>query len=185
MVIQTKKIEKDWILLTYDVSVEHNSKRDDFRMDLVKDMGGLYQNDSVYLLPKKVHTLKQIEEFAKGYGVNVVLFGLDADLKACKDISKRYVKLLKQRRKDIKDLFWEAWDRLSVVERNLEDEGLTGFHNKLRELQTLYEHYNEIATKYGNNQDEWKIESLEDDLERLDKKYEKVTLLKKRQRGNK
>jgi len=185
MVIQTKKIEKDWILLTYDISVEHNNDRDTFREDLVRKMGALYQNDSVYLLPKKVHSLKQIREFAQGYGVNVVLFGLDADLKACKDISKRYVKILKDRRKNIKDLFWEAWDRLSTVERNIKDEGLTGFHNKLKELQTLYEHYNNIATKYGNNKDEWKIESLEDDLERLDKRFAKVMLLKKRERGNK
>lgn len=183
MVIQTKKIEKDWILLTYDVS--NNQDRDDFRIDLIKQMGALYQNDSVYLLPKKVHSIKQIEEFAKGYGVNIVLFGLDANIEACKDISKRYVKILKERRKNIKDLFWEAWDRLSTVERNIKDEGLTGFHNKVKELKVLYKHYENIAVKYGNKQDEWKLESLDDDIARLEKKFEKVMLLKKRTRGNK
>ena len=35
------------------------------------------------------------------------------------------------------------------------------------------------------DKDEWKIESLEDDLERLDKKYAKVKIEKDRQRGNK
>jgi len=173
MVLQTKKIERDWILLTYDVSVVNNDKRDTFREDLKMRMGALYQNDSVYLLPKKIHSIRQIEEFAKGYGINVVLFGLDANIESCKDISKRYVKILKEK----------AWDRLSTVERNL-DESLTGFHNKVKEVKMLYDHYNNLATKYGNNQDEWKIESLEDDIERLEKRFDKVMLLKKR-RGSK
>lgn len=185
MVLQTKKIERDWILLTYDVSVVNNDKRDTFREDLKMRMGALYQNDSVYLLPKKIHSLKQIEEFAKGYGINVVLFGLDANIEACKDISKRYVKILKERRKNIKDLFWEAWDRLSTVERNLKDESLTGFHNKIKEVKVLYDHYNNLATKYGNNQDEWKIESLDDDIARLEKRFDRIMIAKKRQRGNK
>lgn len=185
MVLQTKKIERDWILLTYDVSVLNNDKRDSFRMDLKQRMGALYQNDSVYLLPKKIHTIKQIEEFAKGHGINVVLFGLDANIDTCKDISKRYVKILKERRKGIKDLFWEAWDRLSTVERNLKDESLTGFHNKVKEVKMLYDHYNNLATKYGNKQDEWKIESLEDDIERLEKRFDRVMIAKKRLRGSK
>ena len=185
MVLQTKKIEKDWILLTYDVSVLKNDKRDSFRMDLKRSMGALYQNDSVYLLPKKIHTIRQIEEFAEGHGINVVLFGLDANLESSKDISHRYVKLLKQRRKDIKNLFWEAWDRLSTVERNLKDESLTGFHNKVKEVKMLYDHYNNLASKYGNKQDEWKIESLDEDIERLEKRFDRVMIAKKRQRGNK
>ena len=59
MVLQTKKIERDWILLTYDVSTEINDERDRFREALIKEMGALYQNDSVYLLPKKIHSINE------------------------------------------------------------------------------------------------------------------------------
>lgn len=178
MVLQTKKIERDWILLTYDISIQNNNQRDKFRDDLIWEMGALYQNDSVYLLPKKIHSIQEIKRFAKQYGVNIVLFGLDADLESCKTISKRYVKVLRDRRKDVKQTIKEALDRLEVVSRN-KDESLTGFHNKIKEVEMLFNHYDELCEKYGNKQDEWNVDGLSRDVDRVKSKYEKTKLAKK------
>jgi len=180
MVLQTKKIERDWILLTYDVSTEINDERDRFREALIKEMGALYQNDSVYLLPKKIHSINEIKEFAKNYDVNIVIFGLDADIKSCKSISKKYVHILHQRRQDVKDTILDALDAIAVVKSNLEDESLTGFHNKLKEIDMLFEHFEGLCTKYGNKHDEWKIKSLRADVQKVKKRYNEVNQMKKR-----
>ncbi len=180
MVLQTKKIERDWILLTYDVGIEHNDQRDRFRQALVWEMGALYQNDSVYLLPKKIHSIQEIQKFARKYRVNIVIFGLDADLDSCKKISNKYVKILKDRRKDVKDTIQDTLDALAVIKANLKDESLTGFHNKMKEIDMLFEHYESLANKYGNKHDEWKVDSLKDDVERVKKRYEEISESKKR-----
>lgn len=172
MVLQTKKIERDWILVTYDISTELNSQRDTFRDDLRDKMGAIYQNDSVYLLPKKIHSIEEIKRFARSYGVNIVLFGLDTDFQTCKSISKRYVQDLRDRRKVVKELCFEAWERILQAERA--DEGLTGFHNVIKELEEELSKFRFLINRYGNKHDEWKLESLVDDYKRVKRRYEKV-----------
>lgn len=173
MVLQTKKIERDWILITYDVSTEINDERDRFRDDLKEDMGAIYQNDSVYLLPKKIHSIQQIKNFAKSYDVNIVIFGLDADLTESKSISKRYIKDLKERRIRVKDKIYVAWEKLLDTESNPK-QSLTGFHNKIKEINEKFSTYKFLVSKYGNKQDEWKLESLWDDVKRVERRYQKI-----------
>lgn len=172
LVLQTKKIERDWILVTYDISTDLNNQRDIFRDDLRDKMGAIYQNDSVYLLPKKIHSIEEIKRFARSYGVNIVLFGLDADLQTCKSISKRYVQDLRDRRKDVKELCFEAWERILQAEKA--DEGLTGFHNVVKEIEEELSKFRFLINRYGNKHDEWKLESLVDDYKRVKRRYEKV-----------
>lgn len=172
MVLQTKKIERDWILVTYDISTQDNDQRDKFREHLKDDMGAIYQNDSVYLLPKKIHSIEEIKRFARSYSVNIVLFGLDTDLKTCKSISKRYVQDLKDRRKFVKELSFEAWERILQAERA--DEGLTGFHNTIKEIDEELSKFRFLINRYGNKHDEWKLESLIDDYKRIKRRYEKL-----------
>ena len=172
LVLQTKKIERDWFLVTYDISTEFNDQRDRFRDDLIRKMGAMYQNDSVYLLPKKVHSIDEIKRFARSYQVNIVLFGLDADFKTCKSISKRYVQDLRDRRKYVKDLAFEAWERIMQAERA--DEGLTGFHNVIKEIEEEIKKFRFLINRYGNKHDEWKLESLNDDHKRVKRRYEKL-----------
>lgn len=174
MVYQTKKIERDWILLTYDISTDYNDERDRFRDDLIWKMGAIYQNDSVYLVPKKIHSIQEIKNFAKSYDVNIVIFGLDADLTECKTISKRYVRDLRDRRSEIKDIIFDAWERLLTVESNLEDESLTGFHNKIKEIKEEFNQFRFLINRYGNKHDEWKLESLWDDVKRVERRYVKI-----------
>jgi len=173
MVIQTKKIERDWILLTYDISIQNNNQRDTFRKNLIWEMGALYQNDSVYLLPKKIHSLQEIKRFAKQHGVDIVLFGLDADLESCKTISKKYVSIIHQRRKDVKDTIKEASKRLKEVESN-DQETLTGFHKTIAKIENLFDHYDELCEKYGNKHDEWEVDSLGKDVDKVIDKYEEL-----------
>ena len=77
--IQTKKIERDWILVTYDVQRGDDGLRDKIRDKLLRKMGAIYQNDSVYLVPKKIHNADEIKSWGKeNFNINLVVFGLDA-----------------------------------------------------------------------------------------------------------
>ncbi|NIS94988.1 MAG: hypothetical protein GTN97_03565 [Nitrosopumilaceae archaeon] len=50
----------------------------------------------------------------------------------------------------------------------------------MKEIDMLFEHYESLANKYGNKHDEWKVDSLKDDVERVKKRYEEISESKKR-----
>jgi len=182
--IQTKKIERDWILVTYDVQDGDDTLRDRLRHKLTKKMGAIYQNDSVYLVPKKIHNAEEIKRWGRdNFNLNLVVFGLDATLEDCKSLSKRYVQDLQNKKKDVNLESQRVWERLVEIEENLDDPDisrLTGIHKMIEGIKGQYDELRKLINRYGNKQDEFKLERLFAITEKCEKRYEKIKEMKKR-----
>ena len=171
MVLQTKKIERDWILVTYDVHADDNL-RERIRFKLLKEMGAIYQNDSVYLVPQKVHSAEEIKKWGKqNWNINLVVFGLDATLDDCKDITKRYVRDLRDRKKKVAEDIEKYWEQIMEVEEGKRT--FSGFHNKVKNSEIDFIELKKLINRYGNKHDEFKVESLYIVLQKLKKRYER------------
>lgn len=169
--LQTKKIERDWILVTYDVHADDNL-RERIRFKLLKEMGAIYQNDSVYLVPKKVHSANEIKKWGENnFSINLVVFGLDATLDDCKGITKRYVRDLRDRKKKVAEDIEKYWEQIVEVEEG--DRTFSGFHNKVKNSEKDFDELKKLINLYGNKHDEFKVESLWIVLQKLKKRYQR------------
>lgn len=181
--IQTKRIERDWILVTYDVKAD-DTLRDMIRHKLLKHMGAIYQNDSVYLVPKKIHNADEIKKWGKdNFNINLIVFGLDATLDDCKTLSKRYVADLRNRKRDVNEQSQRVWERLIEIEENIDDPDisrLTGIHKMIEGITGQYDELRKLINRYGNKTDEFKLERLFAIVEKCSKRYDRIKEMKKK-----
>ena len=182
--IDTDRKDSDsWILVTYDVS-ENNSKRNWIR-EKIKRYGGLWKNDSTYLVPKSVRSVQEIQEWGKHADVNLFVVGMHVDDKLdVKTLTQAYIGKLLDDIKEIRESAQKSFKVLQIIEDNIDlsEEDLKdkynvsfrGFHNVVKSTRDRSTSIEEMVQNYGNNNDEFEIQMLYTFIEKLENRFERI-----------
>jgi len=180
-------LDDSWILITYDVS-DDNSRRN-FIREKIKRMGGLWKNDSTYLVPSSVQTEEEIQEWGKYNNVNLFVIGMKITTnEAIQTLTQAYIGKLLADLKEIRDAVQKAWNNLKIIEENIDmkeeelkdkhDVTFRGFHNIVSSVQKRYEDLRTMINDYGNDSDEFETELLFSFIGKMKTRFEKVREMK-------
>lgn len=180
-------LDDSWILITYDVS-DNNSRRNWIR-EKIKNMGGLWKNDSTYLIPSSVQTEEALLEWGKFHDVNLFVVGMKiTTTEAIQTLTQAYIGKLLADLKEIRDSVSKGWSTLKIIEENLDlkEEDLKekynvtfrGFHNIVSSVENRYEDLRKMINDYGNDNDEFETELLYSFIGKMKNRFEHVRELK-------
>ncbi len=178
-----RKESASWILVTYDVR-ENNAKRNSIR-EKIKIMGGLYKNDSTYLVPKSVKSADEIKEWGKHSDINHFVLGMHVEDKlAVKTLTQAYIGKLLEDIKEIKESAKKSFKVLQIIEENIElseeelkdkfNVSFRGFHNVVKYTRIRSTDIEELVQNYGNNDDEFEIQMLYTFIDKLEQRFERI-----------
>jgi|SRR3990172_634388 len=182
--ISTDRKDSDsWILVTYDVSGD-NSKRNWIREKIIR-MGGLWKNDSTYLVPKSVRSVDEIRQFGKHTNVNLFVVGMHVDDREdVKTLTQAYIGKLLDDIKEIRDSAKKSFNVLQLIEENIElseeelkdkhNVSFRGFHNVVKSVKDRSHEIEEMCQNYGNNDDEFEIQLLYSFVNKLEERFQRI-----------
>ena len=182
--IDTDRKDSDsWILVTYDVSI-NNTKRNWIR-EKIKRMGGLWKNDSTYLVPKTVRSVEEIREFGRHSDVNLFVVGMHVDSKEdVKTLTQAYIGKLLDDIKELRQSAQKSFNILQIIEENTElseeelkdkyNVSFRGFHNVTKSIRDRSTQLVEMVQNYGNNDDVFETEVLFTYVKKLEDRFERI-----------
>ncbi len=164
-----RKDADSWILVTYDVHYD-NAKRNWVR-EKIKRMGGLWKNDSTYLVPKSVLSVEEIQEFGKHSDIDLFVVGMHVDdQEVIQTLTQAYIGKLIDDLRELEDTAKDSYKKLKIIEENVDlseeelkekhDVSFRGFHNRINSAVLRLETITELCRKYGNEDDSFKTELL-------------------------
>jgi hypothetical protein len=179
-----RKDADSWILVTYDVRDTANAKRNWIR-EKIKRYGGLWKNDSTYLVPKSVRSVDDIRQWGKDADVNLFVLGMHTDDKLeTKTLTQAYIGKLLDDIKEIRDSAKKSFNVLQIIEEHIElseeelkdkyNVSFRGFHNVVKSTRKRSTDIEEMVQNYGNNDDEFQIQMLYTFIEKLETRFERI-----------
>ena len=197
-IITAKDLDDQWALISYDIA--ENSQRDNFRNKL-KEFGGTFRTQSVYLIPLSVRSFDEIERFAQRLDVwdkvDIIHYGArnitqlrTRTQEYRKDLMER-MEVMTERVHNFKKQLFEAEEKLfdeSKWDKNADGEKVppkfSGWANKMQGIRDDHEKLAEIVDKYAGGKMKTKYEAYWALFKTLVKRYERMMEHKNEVRRN-
>jgi len=162
-------------------------KRNIFR-DKLRRLGAVKKNDSVYFVPAKLATKKEelvqlLKNMGKQYGVQITAIGVNLhDDQEIKSLSNQFTENLKSMLKDMNENLKEANQKMKNIEDDIERDPkkkLTGAYRIIEGVSNDFTEVQALINKWGNNDDQWDLDSLKFKVMGLIERWNKIRTHKK------
>lgn len=162
-------------------------KRNIFR-DKLRRLGAVRKNDSVYFVPaklaeKKASLIKLLKDMGKEYGVQITAIGVNLDdEEEIKTLSNQFTENLKLMLKDMNENLKESNKKMKSIEDDVERDPkkkLTGAYRILEGVSNDFTEVQGLINKWGNEDDQWDLDSLKFKVLGLIERWNKVRAHKK------
>lgn len=162
-------------------------KRNIFR-DKLRRLGAVKKNDSVYFVPAKLATKKEelvqlLKNMGKQYGVQITAIGVNLhDDQEIKSLSNQFTENLKSMLKDMNENLKEANTKMKNIEDDIERDPkkkLTGAYRIIEGVSNDFTEVQSLINKWGNNDDQWDLDSLKFKVMGLIERWNKIRTHKK------
>lgn len=197
--ITERDLHEGWALISYDIA--DNNQRDHFR-DKLKEFGGTFRTQSVYLIPLSVRSFDEIERFAQRLGVwdkvDIIHYGA-RNITQLRTRTQEYRKDLMERMETMTERVHKFKEDLFSAEEKLFDESkwdenkdgekvpprFSGWANKMQGIRDDQKKLAEIVDKYAGGKLKTKYEAYWSLFLKLCKRYERMMEQKHEQEGRK
>lgn len=184
MTIKKETINKGWILVLYDVSVEANSTRNKIR-EKIREFGGYSRTASCYVIPERITTMNEIENWGKDHDVDLVIFRADLTEVQLEDLESRYKKHLKDDMEEYNHWTKELWDKTRELEEDLkkdpEGTGLRGLHQRIAGIDSRHEEIHRKISRFGDENIEFEFQKITKFTESLKNRIVRLKEMKLKQ----
>ena len=186
MTLVEKIIKSKLILICYDFddTKEGNKERAIMQKELTKDpFHAKMLMESVYYLPVSMASVDSVREWAKSANGEFIIFAnVDADLHDKTKLAKGYVKLLRKLVTKMKEKATLVKNDLQDFEKNIDhsNKNLRGWASKISGVKERFELVRNAVNRVGDDDDELDLEMMDDYIDRLEKRFEKVKKLEPR-----
>ncbi len=180
MAVQEKMLEGKMILVCYDFS--DNLERAKLRDELTSyPFYAKMMTQSVYYLPESVQSLRAVRKWANQSSADIIVFGdVNTTLRDQKALVKKYYDHLQNVVQEVTDTTKRIRKELLEFEENIEDPDVTlrGWATKVSSIVNRFEEIRSMINKVGDEDDEFHLDMVATFVEKLDKRYERVRLMK-------
>ena len=181
MSVKEIMMESKMILVCYDFS--DNLERAKLREELTSyPFYAKMMTQSVYYLPDyDGKTLRAVRKWANQSDADIVVFGdVNTTLKDQKALVKGYYTHLQEVVGEITDTTERIREELLDFEEKIEDPDVTlrGWATKVSSIKNRFEEIRSMINKVGDKHDEFHLDMIATFVEKLDKRYERVRLMK-------
>ena len=162
-------------------------KRNIFR-DKLRRLGAVKKNDSVYFVPAKLAERKEdlvklLKDMGKQYGVQITAIGVNLhDDQEVKSLSNQFTENLKSMLKDMNENLKEANKKMKTIEDDVERDPkkkLTGAYRIIEGVSDDFVEVQGLINKWGNDDDQWDLDSLKFKVMGLIERWNKIRSHKK------
>ena len=181
MSVKEIMMESKMILVCYDFS--DNLERAKLRDELKGyPFYAKMMTESVYYLPDyDGKTLRAVRKWANQSSADIVVFGdVNTTLKDQKALVKGYYTHLQDIVKEVTDTTKRIRKELLEFEEEIEDPDVTlrGWATKVSSITNRFEEIRSMINQVGDEDDEFHLDMVASFVEKLDKRYERVRLMK-------
>lgn len=162
-------------------------KRNIFR-DKLRRLGAVKKNDSVYFVPAKLATRKEelvslLKKMGKQYGVQITAIGVNLhDDQEVKSLSNQFTENLKSMLKEMNENLKQANQKMKNIEDDIERDPkkkLTGAYRIIEGVSNDFTEVQALINKWGNEDDQWDLDSLKFKVMGLIERWNKIRTHKK------
>lgn len=171
-------VEEGWLLIAYDIT--GNVIRNKVRRKL-QQIGSMPYTQSVFMIPNTVQSKQDLMEWSRENGVRLAVFNTVLEDLEIKDINSRYKKWLKGDLEEVGETAQHVWEELKEVEEALgKDDGtrINGLYKKVDGVANRFTHISAIINRYGNKDDEFRLETLHATVEKLKNRLDRIREMK-------
>lgn len=180
MTLVEKIIKSKLILICYDFddTDEGNKERAIMQKELTKDpFHAKMLLESVYYLPVSMASVDSVREWAKPvYGQFFVFGNVDVDIPVKTKLAKGYVQLLRKLVTKMKEKATIVKNDFQNFEKNIDhsNKNLRGWASKISGVKERFELVRNAVNRIGDDDDELDLEMMDDYIDRLEKRFEKM-----------
>jgi len=162
-------------------------KRNTFR-DKLRRLGAVRKNDSVYFVPAKLagrreELIQLLKKMGKEYGVQITAIGVSIDdQNEIKSLSNQFTENLKLMLKDMNENLKESWKKIKTIEDDVAKDPkkkLTGAYRIIEGVSNDFTEVQGLINKWGNDDDQWDLDSLKYKVLSLIERWNKIRANKK------
>ena len=180
MTLVEKIIKSKLILVCYDFddTTEGNKERAIMQKELTKDpFNAKMLMESLYYLPVSMASVNSVREWAKPTNGEFIIFGnVDVNLDQKTKLAKGYVQLLKKLVTKMKEEATSVKNDFQDFEKNFDhsNQNLRGWASKISGARERFELVRNAVNRIGDDDDELDLEMMNDYIDRLEKRFEKM-----------
>ena len=180
MTLVEKIIKSKLILVCYDFddTTEGNKERAIMQKELTKDpFHAKMLMESLYYLPVSMASVNSVREWAKPTNGEFIIFGnVDVNLHQKTKLAKGYVQLLKKLVTKMKEEATSVKNDFQDFEKNFDhsNQNLRGWASKISGARERFELVRNAVNRIGDDDDELDLEMMNDYIDRLEKRFEKM-----------
>jgi len=162
-------------------------KRNIFR-DKLRRLGAVKKNDSVYFVPAKLAGRKEelvslLKKMGKEYGVQITALGVNIDDEGeIKSLSNQFTENLKEMLKEMNENLKLSNQKMKSIEDDVERDPkkkLTGAYRIIEGVSNDFTEVQGLINKWGNDNDQWDLDSLKFKVMGLIERWNKIRSHKK------